>query len=95
MYIVIITRFNVNNTRDILIEEEFETFKISKRVYDNAVKKFKEELHDKGDWTNLMFVLHGYKWLENKLGQSIQIDMLKTNEDGEFLESIYSAKFER
>lgn len=95
MYIVIITRFNVNNTRDILIEEEFETFKISKRVYDNAVKRFKEELHDKGDWTNLMFATCGYKWLENKLGKSIQIDMLKTNEDGEFLESIYSAKFER
>lgn len=95
MYIVVITRFNVNNTINILIEEEFDTFKIAKRVYDNAVKRFKEELHDKGDWTNLMFFTHGYKWLENKLGKSIQIDMLKIAEDSEFLESIYSAKFER
>lgn len=95
MYIVIISRINVDNTRDILIEDEFDTFKISKRVYDNAVKRFKEELHDKGDWTNLMLATCGYKWLENKLGKSIQIDMLKLAEDSDFLEGIYSAKFER
>jgi hypothetical protein len=95
MYIVIISRINVDNTRDILIEDEFDTFKISKRVYDNAVKRFKEALHDKGDWTNLMLEIYGYKWLENKLGKSIQIDMLKIAEDSDFLESIYSAKFER
>lgn len=95
MYIVIISRINFDNTRDILIEEEFETFEISKKVYDNAVKRFKEELHDKGDWTNLMFATHGYKWLENKLGKSIKIDMLKLAEDSDFLESMYSASFER
>ena len=95
MYIVIISRINVDNTRDILIEDEFDTFKISKRVYDNAVKRFKEELHDKGDCTNFMLATHGYTWLENKLGKSIQLDMLKIAEDSEFLESVYSAIFER
>lgn len=95
MYIVIISRINIDNTIKILKEDEFETFDVAKRVYDNAVKRFKEELYDKGDWTNLMFFTHGYKWLENKLGKSIQIDMLKLAEDSEFLESIYSAKFER
>lgn len=95
MYIVIISRINFDNTIKILIEDEFDSFEIAKRVYDNAVKRFEEELHDKGDWTNLMFVTHGYTWLENKLGKSIKIDMLKLAEDSDFLECMYSASFER
>lgn len=95
MYIVVIIRLNSNNTIKILKEDEFATFEIAKRVYDNAVKRFKEELHDKGDWTNLMLATYGCKWVENKLGQSIQIDMLKLVEDSDFLESIYSTKFEK